>query len=72
MQSNSAGITVLLGIESHGVFSFRLRDLPVYRFGGELEGEGSMSIKRMQSDQPLATLLVWPLIRGVMWHKYET
>ena len=50
MQSNSAGITVLLGIESHGVFSFRLRDLPVYRFGGELEGEGSMSIKCVQSD----------------------
>jgi len=30
-----------------------LWDLPVYRFGGELEGEGSMSIKRMQSDLAL-------------------
>jgi hypothetical protein len=50
MQVNSAGITVLLGIESHRVFSYWCDDLPVYRFGGELEGEGSMSIKRMQSD----------------------
>jgi len=55
MQINSAGITMLLGIESHGVFSYWCSDLPVYRFGGELEGEGSMSIKRMQSDsQPAA------------------
>jgi len=37
---------MLLGIESHGVFSYWCSDLPVYRFGGELEGEGSMSIKR--------------------------
>jgi len=36
---------MLLGIESHGVFSYWCSDLPVYRFGGELEGEGSMSIK---------------------------
>jgi len=35
---------MLLGIESHGVFSYWCSDLPVYRFGGELEGEGSMSI----------------------------
>ncbi len=39
MQLNSATITILMGIESHGVFSFGCRDLPVYRFGGELEGK---------------------------------
>jgi hypothetical protein len=39
MQVNSAGITMLLGIESHRVFSIGLRDLPDYRFGGELEGK---------------------------------
>jgi hypothetical protein len=39
MQVNSAGISVLLGIESHRVFSYGLRDLPVYRFGGKLEGK---------------------------------
>ena len=39
MQVNSASITVLLGIESHRVFSYGLRDLPVYRFGGKLEGK---------------------------------
>ena len=50
MQINFAGITVLLGIESHRIFSFRCSGLPVYRFGGKLEGEGSMSINRMQSD----------------------
>ena len=39
MQVNSAGITVLLGIESHRVFSFGFWDLPVYRFGSKLEGK---------------------------------
>jgi hypothetical protein len=32
-------MTVLLGIESHRVFSNGCGDLPVYRFGGELEGK---------------------------------
>jgi hypothetical protein len=36
-QVNSAGIAVLLGIESIRIFSYGLRDLPVYRFGDELE-----------------------------------
>jgi hypothetical protein len=31
--------TVLLGIESHRVFSYGCGDLPVYRFGGKLEGK---------------------------------
>jgi hypothetical protein len=39
MQVNSAGITVLLGIESRRVFSYGCGDLPVYRFGGKLEGK---------------------------------
>jgi len=39
MQVNSAGISVLLGIEFHRGFSFRCSGLPVYRFGGELEGK---------------------------------
>jgi hypothetical protein len=41
---------MLFCIESHRAFSCGLWDLPVYRFGGELEVEGSMSIKRIQSD----------------------
>jgi hypothetical protein len=39
MQVNSAGMTVLLGIESHRVFSYGLSDLPVYGFDIKLEGK---------------------------------
>jgi hypothetical protein len=39
MQINSTGVAMLLGIESHRVFSFWFGRHPVYRFDGKLEGK---------------------------------
>jgi len=58
MQVNSAGITMLLSIESHGVFSFIGLGAFQLTASAVSWGGGSMSIKALQTDSQKATPFV--------------